>query len=184
MQVGLAVARSHRNSEILKNGKFPKQIEPSTLQAFNLATIDGARAAGLGDKIGSLVEGKQADIILIDGGTPAMCCAFEHDPLAAVVRHAGVQEIETVIVAGSILKDGGRLVDVSFSGPAAWDGRDSVVDTLDSSGKLTWRTVAERLRSTRLEIQMRIDSCDMEVAKEKIIKLWGSDKGYDLLVQP
>lgn len=134
------------------------------------------------DKIGSLAEGKQADIVVIDGTTPAMCCVFDYDPLVALVRHAGVQEVETVIVAGSILKEGGRLADVSFNGPETWEGRDRVVETLDSHGRLTWKTVAEQLRSTRSEIQKRIDGCDMEVAKHKILKLWGSDDASKVLV--
>ena len=181
MQVGLAVTRSHRNSDLLNSGKFPKRIEPTTLQAFNLATIDGARAAGLEDKTGSIAEGKEADIIIVNADTPAMCCAFEHDALVALVRHAGVHEINTVIVGGTILKENGHLLDVKLAGPDDWDGRDSVVAALDSYQKLSWSKVAEHLRSTRVEIQQRIDKCSMEAAKAKIIKLWGSDGGCDLL---
>ncbi len=84
MQTGLAVARSHRNSRILEDGHFPKKIEPTSQHAFNLATILGARAAGISDTTGSLNEGKAADIIVVDGNTPAMCCAYEHDPVAAM----------------------------------------------------------------------------------------------------
>jgi cytosine/adenosine deaminase-related metal-dependent hydrolase len=57
MQIGLPVARSHRNSEILVAGGFPSKAEPATLRAFNLATICGARAINMADNIGSLVEG-------------------------------------------------------------------------------------------------------------------------------
>jgi hypothetical protein len=181
MQIGLAVSRSHRNSRILADGNFPKSIEPTTEHAFNLATILGARAAGVSDKTGSLVEGKAADIIIIDGNTPAMCCAYEHDPVAAVVRHAGVQEIDTVIVGGKLLKEEGRLVNVSFRGPGVWDGSDDVIATFDQ-GSIRWAAVAERLRSTRRQIQRRIDACDMDVAKAEILKLWGSQAGADLLV--
>ncbi|EXJ62210.1 hypothetical protein A1O7_02643 [Cladophialophora yegresii CBS 114405] len=181
MQVGLAVARSHRNSRILADGEFPKRIEPTTEHAFNLATMLGARAAGLSDKTGSLVEGKAADIIVIDGNTPAMCCAYEHDPVAAVVRHAGVQEIDTVIVGGKLLKEKGRLVDVSFRGPEIWDGSEDVIATF-GRGSIPWATVAEQLRYTRLQIQRRIDSCDMDVAKAEILKLWGSQASVNLLV--
>lgn len=181
MQIGLAVTRSHRNSRILTDGKFPRAIEPSTQHAFNLATILGARAAGFSDKTGSLIEGKLADVIVIDANTPAMCCAFEHDPLAAVVRHAGVREIETVIVAGKILKECGRLVNVSFSGPYVWNGSEEVIATF-SNESIPWATVAERLRSTRVQIQRRIDNCNMDVAKAEILRLWGSREGADLLV--
>ena len=180
MQVGLAVTRSHRNSRILASGRFPRAIEPTTMHAFNMATIYGARAAGLGDKTGSLAVGKAADIIVLDGNTPAMCCVFEHDPVVAVVRHASVKEIDMVMVAGSILKEEGRLVEASLGEPNAWEGSESVMAAFDQ-GKIAWEAVAKQLRSTRLNIQRRIDACDMEVAKEQILKLWGSESGSDML---
>ncbi|KIW90020.1 uncharacterized protein Z519_09450 [Cladophialophora bantiana CBS 173.52] len=163
------------------HGKFPKVIEPTTEHAFNLATILGARAAGVSDRTGSLVEGKAADIIVIDGNTPAMCCAFEHDPLVTVVRHAGVQEIDVVIVAGKILKEQGRLVNVAFDGPEAWDHSEEVM-AIFNNRSIHWSVVAGQLRSTRLDIQKRIDACDMGVAKAEILKLWGSKDGSNMLV--
>lgn len=50
-----------------------KYEDPKNLRAFDilkLATINGAKALGLDDKIGSLEEGKLADIIIIDLNNP------------------------------------------------------------------------------------------------------------------
>lgn len=62
-------------------------IEHRTLDAFNLATIKGARAAGLSDKIGSIAVGKFADLVFWDRNRPGMLAAAEHDPIAAIVHH-------------------------------------------------------------------------------------------------
>lgn len=181
MQIGLAVARSHRNSRLLAEGKFPKSVEPTTRHAFNLATIQGARAAGLVEKIGSLVVGKAADIIVIRGSTPTMCCAFEHDPVAAVVRHACIRDIDTVLVAGSVLKQDGVLTNVLLNGPTEWEGYENVKGVFNGES-LPWEVVAQQLRSTRQEIQERIDSCDERVARSKILDMWGGSGAENLLV--
>jgi len=112
MQTGLAVARSHRNSNILSRGKFPQYIEPTTLQAFNLATIRGAEAIGLESQVGSLDEGKKADIVVFSTSSPAMSCVSDEDPLVAVVRHATPQDVDTVIIGGEMRKQSGRLMEV------------------------------------------------------------------------
>lgn len=89
-------------------GKPPAEMGFSTRQALKWATIDAARALGIGDKVGSLAVGKQADIILIDAG--AINMRPVHDPVASVVFHAGPQNVDSVFVAGRAMKRGGRLV--------------------------------------------------------------------------
>ncbi|EHY53556.1 hypothetical protein HRR83_003763 [Exophiala dermatitidis] len=182
MQVGLAVCRSHRNSRILSSGKFPKEVEPTTLHAFNLATIHGARAIGAADKLGSLTEGKAADIVVFDTDTPAVCCAVEYDPVVAIVRHATVREVNTVIVGGSILKEEGRLLDVHLDLDLVDSWKGSEEASSHGGSRLSWGTVLNQLRSTQEEIQKRIDGCNLDVAKEKILHMWGAKNGNEILV--
>jgi cytosine/adenosine deaminase-related metal-dependent hydrolase len=67
-----------------------------------LATIDGARDMKLDDKVGSLVPGKRADIILIRATD--LNIAPIGDPYDAIVFLAQPGNVDTVIVDGRILR--------------------------------------------------------------------------------
>ncbi|MGW9209464.1 amidohydrolase family protein [Embleya sp. NPDC055664] len=73
-----------------------------------MATIGGAAALGLADRIGSLAVGKQADLILLRTDTVNMVGAA-HDPAGAVVASAHPGNVDTVLVAGRTVKRAGRL---------------------------------------------------------------------------
>lgn len=77
------------------------------------ATIEGARANGLEDKVGTLTPGKQADIILLR--TDRMNVTPLNDPVSAVVVGMDTGNVDTVIVGGHILKRNGRLLHVDWS---------------------------------------------------------------------
>jgi 5-methylthioadenosine/S-adenosylhomocysteine deaminase len=69
--------------------------------AIRMATIDGARALGLDDQIGSLEPGKQADLIVIDTRAPHLTPM--HRPASAVVYAAKGSDVHTVMVGGRLL---------------------------------------------------------------------------------
>jgi 5-methylthioadenosine/S-adenosylhomocysteine deaminase len=77
-------------------------------EALRWATLDGARMLGLDRRIGTLTPGKQADIILIDASGIDLRPA--HDPVASALLHAGPHAVDTVLVAGRVVKRGGALV--------------------------------------------------------------------------
>lgn len=173
MRTGLAVSRALRNRSVLADGHFPRYVEPTTLQAFNLATVGGARAVGLGDQIGRLQAGRKADIIVFNTDSPGMTPAAEDDPVAAIVRHACVSDIEMVFVGGDIVKNGSlKRVEVDRE-LAEWDGYETIMSTAED-GRLGWKQVAEQLRRSRREIQERINGCNIEAAKQKVIEMWGN----------
>ena len=78
------------------------------------ATIEGARATGLDRKVGSLVPGKRADIVLIDMNDVSMI-PRSGDPAAAVVLVAQPSHVSGVLVDGKVRKRNGRLVDVDVA---------------------------------------------------------------------
>src|SRR2546421_4798993 len=100
MRLALQLARHSTNQPLLDAGKFPANLKATTEQVFNLGTIQGARAVHM-DRTGSLAEGKLADIVIFDASNPSMICAAEQDPVAAVVRHSNIRDIDTVIIDGS-----------------------------------------------------------------------------------
>jgi 5-methylthioadenosine/S-adenosylhomocysteine deaminase len=91
------------------------------------ATIEGARANALDAKVGTLTPGKQADIILL-----------RHDRLnvlplnnayGAVVLDMDTSNVDTVFIAGAMVKSGGQLVGVDIARVArlAQESRDYIL---------------------------------------------------------
>jgi 5-methylthioadenosine/S-adenosylhomocysteine deaminase len=90
-------------------------VEPlplSSREVLSFATNDGAKACGLDHKTGSLTPGKEADIVLID--TDAMSLIPVNNPVSAVVEFSHIGNVDTVIVAGKVMKRNGKLVGVDF----------------------------------------------------------------------
>jgi 5-methylthioadenosine/S-adenosylhomocysteine deaminase len=113
LQRGMAVAE----------GKDP--IGPSDVLAY--ATVEGARANGLDHKTGSLTPGKQADIIMLR--TDRMNVTPLNDPATAVVVGMDTGNVDTVVIAGRIMKRGGRLLHVDWRATmkAAEEAREYVI---------------------------------------------------------
>ena len=102
-------------------------------EVIEMATINGAKALGLGDVTGSLTVGKRADIILIRANDINIA------PLAhietTVVQSATPANVDTVLVDGRIVKRHGKL--------NAYDVEKVVRDAKNSSLRI--RTAARGL---------------------------------------
>ncbi|QNE22970.1 amidohydrolase family protein [Kribbella qitaiheensis] len=81
----------------------------SAADALQMATLEGARALGLTDQIGSLRPGKQADIILLRASDINLIGGSQ-DPIGTVVTAAHPGNIDTVLVAGQPVKRNGHLL--------------------------------------------------------------------------
>jgi 5-methylthioadenosine/S-adenosylhomocysteine deaminase len=79
----------------------------STRDVIRHATLDGARAAGLGAVTGSLERGKQADIILLRTDRPNIFPI--NDPIGAVVWGMDTSNVDHVFVSGRAVMRGGVL---------------------------------------------------------------------------
>lgn len=79
----------------------------STRDVIRHATVDGARAAGLGPVTGSLEPGKQADIVMLRTDRPNIFPI--NDPIGAVVWGMDTSNVDRVFVSGRAVMRGGVL---------------------------------------------------------------------------
>ena len=115
----------------------------------------------MADKIGSIAEGKLADLVVFDALSPSMVCAGIHDPVAAVILHSSPADIDTVIIDGTVRKQEGKLVDVTLDeGGRQVAGKDS----------LTWKDVAQNLITSRERIQTEFEKMDMQDGEKKVME--------------
>ncbi|MFG2646301.1 amidohydrolase [Streptomyces sp. NPDC048436] len=87
------------------------QRDPAWLtarQALDHATLQSARAVGLGQEIGSLAPGRRADIVLVDLAGPHTQPV--HDLAATLVHSARSADVTTTIVDGRVLMRDRRLL--------------------------------------------------------------------------
>lgn len=90
--------------------------DPAALPAetvLRLATAGGARALGLGHRIGMLRAGHEADVIAVRTDLPRACPL--HDPVSHLVYSASAADVDLVLVAGVVRQRNRRLPDVPLA---------------------------------------------------------------------
>jgi len=78
--------------------------------ALHLATVGGARAVGLPADLGALEVGRLADLFLLD--PYRLKTVPVHDPISALVFQSGQSNVDTVVIDGRVVLDGGRFTQV------------------------------------------------------------------------
>lgn len=88
-----------------------RHFDPTAINAFQvlqMATINGARALGLDNEIGTIEVGKKADLILIDIEKPHL---YPHNDLCALLAYsANGADVDTTIIDGEIVMQDRCLV--------------------------------------------------------------------------
>ncbi|HKI91138.1 MAG TPA: amidohydrolase family protein, partial [Gaiellaceae bacterium] len=108
MRFAHAQARLLAHEAAFAAGNEEEPVLLTTREVLEFATIEGARVCGLEDRTGSLTPGKQADVVLIrldDTNTYPVI-----DPVSTVVLQADTRNIDTVFVAGKVVKRDKQLV--------------------------------------------------------------------------
>ncbi len=85
----------------------PAALDP--YQVLRMATFGGARALGLGDKIGTVEAGKRADLIVVNPYSAPHGVAM-HNVFSHLVHTLKASDVETNIVDGEILMQDRKLL--------------------------------------------------------------------------
>ena len=83
-------------------------------QVVDWATRGGSKALGMDDKLGSLEEGKKADVVLVKNEHSPVMFPVLH-PYGHVAFQAQRGDVHTVIVNGRVVKRDGRLVGIDLA---------------------------------------------------------------------
>jgi 5-methylthioadenosine/S-adenosylhomocysteine deaminase len=109
MRMTLQHERNRSIAEALaKTNSRPQHSGLTCRHALSWVTTGAAKIAGLDDRIGSITPGKQADIVLLR--TDALNMTPMHDLAGCAVMQAATANIDTVIIAGRVAKQGGNLL--------------------------------------------------------------------------
>ncbi|MDY7038795.1 MAG: amidohydrolase family protein, partial [Thermodesulfobacteriota bacterium] len=80
----------------------------NALTVLRMATIDGARALGIGDVTGSLEKGKKADVIIVDIKKPHLTPMY--NPYSHLVYSARGNDVSHSIINGRLVMEDRKLL--------------------------------------------------------------------------
>lgn len=117
-----------RLAATLHKGATGRANVVSTGEALAMVTLGGAKALGVGDKLGTLEAGKLGDMIMIDLRRPHAVPVF--DPVTHLVYSTAKSDVRHVFVGGEQVVEDGRLT------------RHAIEETLAAVEELTPRIAA------------------------------------------
>ncbi len=97
-----------RLAALLAKGASGDPTALSAHAALRLATLAGAEALGLADRIGSLAVGKDADMIAVD--LHRLGCQPVYDPHSSLIYTAGAHKVSHAWIEGRLQLEDGQLL--------------------------------------------------------------------------
>ena len=116
ISIGTDGQGSGSNLDLFEAMKYTALMQKGSLEnpeimlaydVLKMATVNGAKALGIEDKIGTIEEGKQADLIIINMDN--ILLKPQNDILSEIVYNVKGGDVETTIVAGKILMEEKKL---------------------------------------------------------------------------
>jgi cytosine/adenosine deaminase-related metal-dependent hydrolase len=119
----------------------PRFMPPE--QAIEMATINGARGAGLADRIGSVEVGKEADFVLFDATVPEWQPLY--NPVSNLVYSATGNTVKHVFVGGEQVVGDGRLVRI--------DQDEVMREVINAGSRITGRLNMKKVLKLRWPVE-------------------------------
>ncbi|MCL2031870.1 MAG: amidohydrolase family protein [Methanomassiliicoccaceae archaeon] len=84
----------------------------SAQELLDFATVNAAKAIGMQDSLGSVEEGKYADIVILNGGSPNIRPLLPENMISNIIYSASSSNVKTVMCQGDIVLDDGRITTI------------------------------------------------------------------------
>lgn len=106
-----------RTACLIQGGIHENEERITSRDAIKMATINGAKLLGLDDKIGSIEEGKDADIILVDISKKLdnITKLPNNDLISNLVYNTSGRDVDTTIIKGKILMENRKIKNVDLN---------------------------------------------------------------------
>lgn len=92
---------------LLQKGEFENAKNMEAYEVLKMATINGAKALKLKDRIGTIEEGKDADLIILNLNTET--CQPEGNVFSDIVYNAKGSNVQTTIINGRIIMENRQI---------------------------------------------------------------------------
>ncbi|WP_342455519.1 amidohydrolase family protein [Caloramator sp. Dgby_cultured_2] len=101
-----------RTAALIQKARLLSPTVMPAMKVLEMATINGAKAMCMEDKLGSIEEGKLADIIILNLNKLHNMPTEEVDIISQIVYSAKAEDVETTIVDGKILMKDRKLLTI------------------------------------------------------------------------
>ncbi|MGM0607926.1 MAG: 5'-deoxyadenosine deaminase [Candidatus Muiribacteriota bacterium] len=109
----LSMFKEMRQAALIQKPIHGPTIMPAQ-EVFKMATVGGAETVGLKDEIGTIEEGKKADIVVVDLNKFNSSPYF--DPVSSLVYSASSENVDQVMIDGSMVYDKGEFLTINTDG--------------------------------------------------------------------
>ncbi|MGI8831315.1 MAG: amidohydrolase family protein, partial [Nitrososphaeraceae archaeon] len=106
-------------------------------EVLRLATIEGAKAIGVENELGSLEVGKKADIVIVDINKPHTVPMY--DPVSTLVYSSNGNDVDTVIINGEVIIEKSKFTSIDEEDVLrrAREASENIIERIDSKTSKT-----------------------------------------------